>query len=487
MNDLQLRLLATLKEACDSPVVKGVADEGLRAHMADIKVLASHLLVEMTTAADIKKATMREYASLARDIEEALTARHVSAQKAQELKQIAADEDADRFEACLALAREVQLVLRDLGGAEADALQLRLAQLEGAHGNRVLDALAQHVASDSTENPAAGAGQTKTFDREKLAAFIARSFPEETGVQIAECKFISGGSSKYTMGISLTGVTSLPKEIILRGDSTSSAGYGGASAIDEFRLFKVLDEHGICIPTPLAAEPSGDVFGSPFMLVERRPGAMLGHFFNLPKPNKALGLDLAKQLAGIHRISPAAIGDWIKGAKVSTSEQVAATIEESFASWEALQRPSPLFETAFKWLRDNVAVMDRSRGLVHGDYSLHNILVEGSRVSAILDWEFAHIGNPAYDLGYFYDQAASLTTWQEFLDAYQAAGGSLPSAEELDYSMLFATTRLGVMTCQAEAAYRAGIAGGLFMALTFGRYCHNITLKRMDKILRRVL
>jgi aminoglycoside phosphotransferase (APT) family kinase protein len=289
------------------------------------------------------------------------------------------------------------------------------------------------------------------------------------------------------MTIQLAGVKNLPSAIVLRGDSITSANYGGASSVDEYRLLKVLYEHGVCVPKPLAAETSGAVFGSPFMLVERAPGVMIGHMFDLPPPNKTTGQDIARKLAAIHRVPVSAIGDWVRGAKVETSKQVASTIEESFVNWQSLQRPSPIFEAAFKWLRENVTIMDKSRGLVHGDYGLNNILIDNGRASAILDWEFFHIGNPAYDLGYFYYQAESLCSWQEFLDAYVGAGGTLPSKEELDFSILFAATRLGVMVSQSHIAFRNGVVGGLFMALSIGRCCHEVTLIRLNDLLERIL
>ena len=39
-------------------------------------------------------------------------------------------------------------------------------------------------------------------------------------------------------------------------------------------------------------------------------------------------------------------------------------------------------------------------GLVHGDYRIGNMLIDGGRVSAILDWELAYMGDVRFDLGY---------------------------------------------------------------------------------------
>lgn len=90
-------------------------------------------------------------------------------------------------------------------------------------------------------------------------------------------------------------------------------------------------------------------------------------------------------------------------------------------------------------------------------------------------------------MGYFYYQAESLTSWQDFLDAYQKAGATLPSQEELDYSILFAVARLGVMTCQAEAAYLSGITDGLFISLAIGRNAHYHSLIRLSGLREKLL
>ena len=443
-------------------------------------------MVDLVTAPELKKQAMQAYAALMPDVEKFLSANKLNAAAAQKVVQLGRSDDPAQFEACIGVAREVLLLLRSIDTPASMALQKALALVEGTYSKGYMDAMAAQSPERAADAPAV-AGQIKDFDQNKLNEFIRKSYLDEKDVRIVESKFISGGSSKYTMTIQLAGVKNLPEAIVLRGDSITSANYGGASSVDEYRLLKVLYEHGVCVPQPLAAETTGAVFGSPFMLVAKRPGVMIGHMFDLPPANKVTGRDIAQKLAAIHRVPVSAFGDWVRGAKVPASQQVAATIEESFTNWQSLNRPSPMFEAAFKWLRENVSVMDKSRGLVHGDYGLNNILIDNDKASAILDWEFFHIGNPAYDLGYFYYQAESLCSWQEFLDAYAGAGGVLPSKEELDFAILFAATRLGVMVVQSHIAFRNGVVGGLFMALSIGRCCHEVTIVRLNDLLERVL
>ncbi len=38
--------------------------------------------------------------------------------------------------------------------------------------------------------------------------------------------------------------------------------------------------------------------------------------------------------------------------------------------------------------------------IVHGDFGPQNVLIEGNEITALLDWEFAHIGQPVEDLAW---------------------------------------------------------------------------------------
>lgn len=59
----------------------------------------------------------------------------------------------------------------------------------------------------------------------------------------------------------------------------------------------------------------------------------------------------------------------------------------------------PVSEEAFRWLRSRVPP-DEHRGVVHGDFRVGNVLVHEGRLTAILDWELAYLGDVRFDLGY---------------------------------------------------------------------------------------
>jgi aminoglycoside phosphotransferase (APT) family kinase protein len=72
--------------------------------------------------------------------------------------------------------------------------------------------------------------------------------------------------------------------------------------------------------------------------------------------------------------------------------------------WQSVYREKrlvrdPVTEEGFDWLRTRVPA-DEQRGIVHGDYRIGNALVDDGRLTAILDWELAYVGDVRFDLGY---------------------------------------------------------------------------------------
>lgn len=485
MNQELVSLVGTLRSTFSSELFRRSPDAELQAHLAKAELLASRIYVEFYELPAIVRQTLSEYAAWGTRLEKKLSAANCPTTTVRGLVVSATNEKAADFDDTLRMVRDVIAMLRPLGAEYTEDIK-SLIGIERQHCDRVQAALHDDMAN-AAKHAVSDANISKVYDEGTLQDFIRQRFPEESSAQIAESHFISGGASKYTLAIQLSGVRSLPAALVLRGDNAMSAGFGGADTAFEFRLFEILHAEGVRVPRPLAHEPSGTVFGTPFMLSERRAGSVIGHMFMLPAPDEMVGVNVATQLARIHAVPIAKLGDWMPGAELSSSGQAGRLLAKSHEAWSALQQSSSVIDTAFDWLQRHVALMDGGRALVHGDYGLNNLLIDDRQVSAVLDWEYAHIGNPAYDLGYFYDQAQALSSWDHFLEAYGAAGGRVPTQAELDYSVLFAATRLGVMVFQAIAAYRAGVATGLQAALIASNRISDVSVMRIAALLERVM
>jgi aminoglycoside phosphotransferase (APT) family kinase protein len=115
--------------------------------------------------------------------------------------------------------------------------------------------------------------------------------------------------------------------------------------------------------------------------------------------------------------------------------------------------PCATVPLAHSWLLDHVAdVVPAPRlALLQGDFGFHNILVNGDRVTALVDWEGAAIGPPVRELASGWNAISSLMPWSEFVNAYVDAGGPLEDCEPhaiLFYRVLsalggFMTSRMG--------------------------------------------
>jgi aminoglycoside phosphotransferase (APT) family kinase protein len=61
--------------------------------------------------------------------------------------------------------------------------------------------------------------------------------------------------------------------------------------------------------------------------------------------------------------------------------------------------------------------------LVHGDFNIHNMLADGDDITACLDWEWGHPGDPLEDLNNVRIHVEKYSNWDRFIQHYLAHGG----------------------------------------------------------------
>ena len=161
----------------------------------------------------------------------------------------------------------------------------------------------------------------------------------------------------------------------------------------------------IDVPAPVLrwADLSGERLGRPALIMDLSPGRCDGYVLN---GNRALSERLAiahriyDRLADIHRVDwrAAGLGRFL----VNPGHRAAAA---ALDHWEAELRkvkfePEPELAFVLSWLRTNVPSNDVVT-LVHGDFKPGNVLLDDDgNVTAVLDWETAHLGDPLEDLGW---------------------------------------------------------------------------------------
>ncbi len=130
---------------------------------------------------------------------------------------------------------------------------------------------------------------------------------------------------------------------------------------------------------------------------------------------------------------------------------VPAAVRAELARWDTMYRATgvadPLIEYALRWLSARLPEVPQAPVVVHGDAGPGNFLYDGERVTAIIDWELAHLGDPMEDLAWLSLRAAQ-EGWADFpasLRQYAAASSVRVDRERIRYHRVFAELRVVII------------------------------------------
>ena len=309
----------------------------------------------------------------------------------------------------------------------------RLVGVERRFLERV-DELRRAVLDEHPDADAATSSTECSLSREQLTDYLRQTLPASPELMVTTREVIPGGRSKETILVSLAGTTELPAEIIVRKDRP--VGILQTRAADEFAILQAVYAHGgVPVPQPFFADELGAVT---LLVMERVSGHKAGEYFpDLAAPTEhrhALGEQLAAALAHLHGVPLETLGvSSLDIDAVVTEATVTAAVEGMCARIGELSGPPiAAVPLARQWLLDHTAdvVPSGPLHLLQGDVGLHNMLVDGDRVTALVDWEAATVGPPARELAAAWPAATALMGWGEFVDAYRAAGGPPEATNE---------------------------------------------------------
>jgi len=338
-------------------------------------------------------------------------------------------------------------------GTLAAAPNARAAQAHAELLRRMEDRY-RAVCADGPPTSAAGMPQ---IDLAALADHLGDGEPARLRV----LHMVNGGYSKVTIICELERRGQPARKVVVRSDA--GLAFAGTSVLDEYPVLQALHAAGVAVPAPIwAGRLSDDML--PLLVVEFAEGSPFGSPAAAEVRNEALCRDMAAKLARIHGVDPALLGRVEGDGAAHNRAAVARELDAKSAQMQALDRPMPLLEYALAWLRNGIAVVGGSIAIVHGDYAPHNLLAVGDEVRAILDWEFVKLGNPAEDLCFGRLAIEELGGWDLFVAAYEAAGGSRPSDDEVRFYTVFSLYRLCVMMMRTETVLKDSSAKPIRMA-----------------------
>jgi aminoglycoside phosphotransferase (APT) family kinase protein len=285
---------------------------------------------------------------------------------------------------------------------------------------------------------------------------------------------IPGGASRETYLIE-----SGQRRWVLRRDPEGTVSL--VPIAEEFALIGLAEQAGVPVPRPLAFEPSGERFGSPGMLMSFVEGTSVGpRILRKPEYERArasLTEQLAEALARIHSIDRAALDGVLPR---PAGDPALGQIEEWERQLDEIGEPLPTVELGLRWLRHNAPEPVEPR-LVHGDFRLGNFIVDQGGLGAVIDWELAHLGDPAEDVGWLCIRSwrfgnddrpvAGVGELEEFLTAYEAAGGQPIEPKRVRYWEAFGDVKWAIICARQAHDHLTGVRRSHELASLGRRIC----------------
>ena len=308
-----------------------------------------------------------------------------------------------------------------------------------------------------------------------LAKVLASALGAD-GVGIENLRALTGGASRTTWAFdAVTGDER--RSLILRIGPPDDV-HAGMEL--EARSQAAAAAAGAPVPHVLVATDSPAALGNPFLIcdeikgetivrrIQRQLDAAGGH-----RARAELLRQCARALAAIHR---------------ADARDPALTSGDPVAQWrerlDAMSDTTATFEWAFRWLEANRPRQPQSAApvLVHGDFRMGNLIVDGSDLAAVLDWELVHVGDPYEDLAWFCIRAwrfgapaslgaGGLGSIENFLQAYEAAGATTVDRVRFHWWLVLATLRWGIICRYQAERHLSGQSRSVELATIGRRVC----------------
>lgn len=306
---------------------------------------------------------------------------------------------------------------------------------------------------------------------EQLAVFLSEQMPG-ANPDVRNLAHMSGGASREIWSFDVSwkeGGETIERRCVLRRDPPSSLLEAGLTTDRsfEFRTVKALEGLPIPLPRMYWLDAEGKWLDRPSLIMQLMSGEASPPAFPPgmdPSFRERITAHFTDILAEIHGF------DWREGGLSFLAPPGAGkgAADAQIDKWEqvyARRRPEaePIIDAALGWLRGHAPEADRIT-LVHGDFRTGNYLHdEAGNITAMLDWELAHLGDPMEDVGW-----ASMKFWtgsglvgglmeeDEFFRRYEARSGIPVDRERVFFYQVLGNVKMAVIAQSAVSAFIEG-------------------------------
>ena len=277
-----------------------------------------------------------------------------------------------------------------------------------------------------------------------------------TATRALNARRLSGGASLETWAFDLDDGAPL----ILRRRPDGAAMRETALPLSaEAELIRAVGRAGAPAPSVVHVCQAADGLGEAYVM-RRLNGETLGRRIVRDEAFASVRPGLARRcgevLARIHATPVADLPDL----PISDARGELARYE---AIYRALDARRPILETAFRWLETIAPTPPERPVLVHGDFRNGNLMIHPiDGVAGVLDWELAHLGDPAEDLGWICVNSWRFGVWRkpvggfgDYADLLDGYGGGVP-LERVRFWQALGSLKWGVMCLMMYSSFASG-------------------------------
>lgn len=277
---------------------------------------------------------------------------------------------------------------------------------------------------------------------------------------VEDVRRLSGGASQETWAFTAVSDTEKHKRILRRApfQTNTTQGIGLAK---EAEILDSLQHLSIPIPAVLHVFSNDSKMGSAYVMNAIEGETLPQKIIRDPKFSDArdqVAAQIGPALARLHSVSMDIIPDLPFSGPKTQLDQYEAVLRT-----HNVERP--VLELALRWLREN-SPANKDQALVHGDFRMGNLMIDGTGLAGILDWELCHIGDPREDIGWL-----CVNSWrfgrrdlrvggvghlEALLETYEKAGGRPITPREIDYWECLGSFKWGAMCTMMYETFRTG-------------------------------
>ncbi|TQM11306.1 phosphotransferase family protein [Pseudonocardia kunmingensis] len=308
---------------------------------------------------------------------------------------------------------------------------------------------------------------------------------QAAGSTVVNAERIPGGGMREGWFVDLAAPGGAVRELFLRYSPAPLPGGAFHTLGVEAEVVHALRVAGAVVPTVHAVHPEREA-----VLLERVPGDTWFYRISDPDEQVRVAQDFIRALATVHRLDPATLDvpglGPVRSAREHALERIAQIRARAAGPDGTID---PLLQLSIGWLERNVPDYDGPVVLVQGDTGPGNFLYQDGRVTAVLDWELSHFGDPMDDIAWLSLRTVqdTFTHLPDRLAEYAALSGHEIDEHRVRYYRVFAETTMATLR-PVTAPPPAGstpetVTRDLGNALLYGQLHRRLWLEALNDVM----